>query len=400
MIKRFVLFVLFVLFLVIFLFNPSMSQAANQVDLYFFYSPTCPHCADEARFLDRIENKYSELEIHRYDITRNNNIDLLKNFYDKYQVPQEEWGSTPATFIEPRGDLGKYVVGYAEPLDQPLINYIEQLISGQNNSQNEINDDSNVDGISIPFFGVVDFQGFSPLALSAIFGGLDGFNACAMVALAFLLAVLIPTGMRGRVFLIGGVFILVSGVVYYLFIAAWLNLFLFLGYLKIVTVIISVIIIFFALFLLKDYATGVVCKLCDVGLDETGFLASIQRKLFSKMNYLASSDLPLLVTLAGVALVAAGVNLVELFCSFGLPLAYTKLLSTYELSKLSYHGYLLVYILFYMLDDLLIFLAAVITLRITKIGDKYLGLVKVISGVVLLVLGLVMLFRPEILSLG
>ena len=108
--------------------------------------------------------------------------------------------------------------------------------------------------------------------------------------------------------------------------------------------------------------------------------------------------MPLWLVLVTVATVAAGINLIEIFCSFGFPVAYTKILTGFSLSSVSYYFYLLVYIGFYMLDDFLIFLAAVITLRVTKVSEKYLKAVKLISGLALLLLGLAILFRPEFLA--
>ena len=166
------------------------------------------------------------------------------------------------------------------------------------------------------------------LALAVVLGALDGFNACAMVALGFLLAVLVATGIRKRVFLIGSVFILVSGMVYFLFISAWLNLFLVLENIKIITILVGFAVTLFAGFLLKDYFSGVVCKLCHVKPGKQGFFSRIEQKLFLKMQKLTTAEMSLPITLLGVAVVGAGINMVELVCSFGFPLVFTKILTS------------------------------------------------------------------------
>ncbi len=233
-----------------------------------------------------------------------------------------------------------------------------------------------------------------------ILGTLDGFNACAMVALGFLLTVLISMGVRKRVFLIGGTFIFVSAVVYFLFISAWLNLFLFLSHLKFITAIVGAIIVLFSVFLLKDYFQKVVCRLCEVKPGKQGILNRIERSLFERLEKVLTSDMPLPLMLLGVAVVAAGVNTVELFCSFGFPMVFAKTLSSLDLSPLSYYSHLLVYVIFYMLDDFLIFIIAILTLRMATVSKKYLKVIKLISGATLLILGLAMLMRPEILIFG
>jgi len=193
---------------------------------------------------------------------------------------------------------------------------------------------------------------------------------------------------------------LVSGLVYFLFIATWLNLFLVTFNIKLITNIVAVIIILSAIFILRDYFTDVVCKLCETDPAKQNIFTRIQQKLFTKMQQFSSADMPLPLALLGIAVVAAGVNMVELACSFGLPLAFTKILTSWNLSKASYYFYLLIYIIFYMIDDFVIFLIAVYTLKMTQASQKYLKLVTLVSGIVLLILGLIMLINPEILILS
>lgn len=415
-IRRFFALSAVVAFLAIWLL-PNFAAAAGNPVFYFFYSPTCSVCAREKELIDRLESQYPELTVKRIDVTKKENYEQLKTFYDKYAVPAEKQGMTPVTFIEAEGVGGKYLVGYNENLDASLEDYIGQLVALEEqplpDGQSDLAPTATTTATDIiattsvsanfilPFFGEIDLNGFSPLLLSIIVGILDGFNACAMVALGFLLALIIGgVGVsRKRVLLIGGTFIFVSGLVYFLFVSAWLNLFVFLGYLKIITVIVGITVIMFAIFLIKDYLYGIVCKICDVKEGEEGLLTKWQRKLFGFMAKATDAQMPILFTLAAVVLVAAGINMIELFCSFGFPVAYTKVLTGLNLPIWSYYSYILVYILFYMLDDFLIFLVAAVTLRVTKAGDKYLKAVKLISGVILLLMGIIILFRPELLAM-
>ena len=369
------------------IFSSFSAVLAQDIRVDFFYSNTCPHCADESEFLEEMEEKYPQIEVARMGVWEQENLDLLEKLYNQHEVPQEVRGFVPVTFINEY-----YFFGNTENQNKEIENSIRTGLGLPALETEEANNK-----IKIPFIGEVDIGGFSPLALAVVLGALDGFNACAMVALGFLLAVLVATGIRKRVFLIGSVFILVSGMVYFLFISAWLNLFLVLENIKIITILVGFAVTLFAGFLLKDYFSGVVCKLCQVKPGKQGFFSRIEQKLFLKMQKLTTAEMSLPITLLGVAVVAAGINMVELVCSFGFPLVFTKILTSWELSTLSYYSYLLVYILFYMLDDFVIFLIAVWTLRITQASEKYLKAIKLISGILLLLLGLIILIKPELL---
>lgn len=402
--KKFFLILLTIFFLSSLMKVDLILAQENQIEIYFFYSTICSHCTKEKVFLEGLEKKYSEIEIKKLGLFEKENVELLREFYLRHKVPSEIQGYVPITFIEEHYFLG---YGSDETTGKEIENYVWALIKEEKTegiqpflerpSEELVTPLSLEKKIKIPVFGEVDISKFSPLALAITLGVLDGFNACAMIALGFLLAVLIATGIRKRVLLIGGTFILVSGIVYFLFISAWLNLFLALEQTRLITFLIGAIIISFAIFLLRDYFHGVVCKLCEVRPGKENILVRFEKKLFEKMEKFSTAEMSLPLILLGVAGVAGGVNLVELVCSFGFPVAFTKILTSFNLPTISYYFYLLIYILFYMLDDFLIFTFAVLTLRITQASQKYLKAIKLISGLLLLILGLIMLFKPEIL---
>ncbi len=383
---------------------PSFSFAQNteNIDIQpekvianVFFSPTCPHCAQMEDALEKISQEDNNLEIHRFSITDKNNRETLKDFYKQYDFPDQYKGGVPVVFIKDR-----YFVGFNSDVELSIREYIKEQENDHQSDVQGVISASLVEKIKIPFLGEVDVSKYSPLALSVILGILDGFNACAMVALLFLLSTLIVIGDRKKVFWIGGTFIFVSGLVYFFFIAVWMNLFLILEQVRLITYLVGAIVIIFSLFLLKDYFSGVVCKLCQVQPGNKNIFVRIQEFFFKKMQFFMNAQLSLPLMLLGVAGVAMGINMVELVCSFGFPLAFTKYLSGLSLSPLSYYSYLLIYIFFYMLDDLIVFLIAVFTLKAVKASDKYLQLIKLISAIILLVLGLLMIFAPQILFFG
>jgi len=386
--------VLFVLVSVLFLGSSNGLAVAQgdqeEVTVHFFYSLTCPHCAQEKDFLKELQKEQPWLEVKEYEISKSSeNRELLMDFYREYDVPQEEWGLVPILFTPQ-----KYFLGFNQQTAQAIKGCIEEC-AGIEEGGMEM-----PETITIPLLGEFSLSGRSPLFLAVIMGALDGFNACAMTALGFLLTVLISTGVRKRVFWIGGTFILVSGLVYFVFIAASLNLFMVLEQTTLITTIVGIVISLFAAYLLKDYVHGVICKLCQTDPEKQNFFVKWEQRLFKKMQEFSQSDKSLPLLLIGVAVVAAGINLVELACSFGFPLAFTKILTSMDLPTTSYYFYLLVYIIFYMIDDFIIFTIAVVTLEVSQVAEKYLKTIKLISALVLLGLGIVMIIRPELLALG
>ena len=99
--------------------------------------------------------------------------------------------------------------------------------------------------------------------------------------------------------------------------------------------------------------------------------------------------------MVGIIGLAASVNLIELACSSGLPLVYTQILALNDLSKLQYLIYILIYIFFFLIDDIIIFAIAMKTLEISGISTKYTKYSHLIGGIIMLIISLLMAFKPE-----
>ena len=99
-------------------------------------------------------------------------------------------------------------------------------------------------------------------------------------------------------------------------------------------------------------------------------------------------------------LLAAAVNLVELVCSAGLPAVYTSVLAMSNLATWQYYSYLLFYILIFMLDDLIVFILAMSTLQIKAISSHYTKWSGWIGGILMLIIGFLLLFKPGLLMFG
>src|SRR3989344_2705470 len=240
------------------------------------------------------------------------------------------------------------------------------------------------------FVGKTGLRKLSLPMLSIVLGGLDGFNPCAMWVLITLLTLLINTRSWLKIWVIGGTFLLVSGIMYYIFIAAWLNVFLLIGFNHWVQKVIGVVAIAGGSFYLYE-ALGKDPNACKV--------TDYQRraKTIDRMkSVVQAASWPAMIL--GVAILAVSVNLIELVCTAGLPAIFTQILAFNPITHTERYMYLGLYILTYMLDDLIIFGIAVMTLHATGFTTKYRRFTMIFGGVLMFVLGILLIFWPEALT--
>ena len=218
-------------------------------------------------------------------------------------------------------------------------------------------------------------------------GLLDGFNPCAMWVLLFLLSLLVRLQDRRRMAMVAGTFVLASGAVYYAFMAAWLNVFLFVGMSEALRIGLAALALLIGFINVKDFFAfrrGVSLSIPE----------SAKPGLYARARaILKAESLP--ASLAAVAVLAVVVNFVELLCTAGLPAIYTAVLTQHALSPLAHYGYLGLYILAYIADDALMVGTAVLALGSGKLDERGGRRLKLLSGAVMLALGLVMLLRPQ-----
>ncbi|MDD3392394.1 MAG: hypothetical protein PHE54_02535 [Bacilli bacterium] len=376
---------------------PLNVNAENDVNLYLFYSDTCPHCAVEKEFLKEMEEKYENLNIHMYEVSDEANYTLLskvKTLFgnDKPYVPftvigtlyYEGYNDNTALKIEET--IEYYSVNEAR-------NVVSELINNEIDENTEIViDDIDSKTFNIPFIGQVTTKDISIPLVAVIIGAVDGFNPCAMWVLLFLLSMLIGNHDKKRMWLLGLTFILTSGIIYLLFMVAWLKISLSImsiNYIKFIIALIALIGGSFNLYsfyksLQKDSG-------CDVVND------SKRKRIFAEIKRF-TSEKSLLLAMAGVVTLAISVNFIELACSAGLPLLFTQILSLNNLSSLEYFIYILMYIIFFLLDDIIVFVIAMITFELTGISTKLNKYSHLIGGVIMVIIGLLLIFKPAWLS--
>ncbi|KKS81876.1 MAG: hypothetical protein UV58_C0015G0010 [Candidatus Wolfebacteria bacterium GW2011_GWC1_43_10] len=392
--RKIFLLILF-LFGVFFVFNSSLAQEKpNITTLYFFWGDGCPHCADEEVFLKTLETKYSNLEIKDFEVWYNtDNQKLLTEAEKKLNTTVSgipftvvgNWSVVGYTSDQTTGkEIEKKVKEcLATSCPDPLASLFED--EQRPDAEEKINP-AIPESITFPLIGEVKTKNLSLPLLTAVFGLVDGFNPCAMWVLIFLIGLLLEMQNRTRMWILGTAFIIVSGLVYFIFMAAWLNLLLFIGFIVWVRPVIGLVAVGGGVWSLKEYFTKPVA-VCAVEDSEK------KRTVFEKLKETVKKE-NFWLALAGIILLGASVNLIELMCSAGLPAVYTQILSLSQLSVLSYYFYLVLYIVFYMLDDIIVFIIAMTTLQLTGLSGKYARWSRLIGGAILLILGILLIFKP------
>jgi len=246
--------------------------------------------------------------------------------------------------------------------------------------------------ITVPLLGPITVSQIGLPLFTIFIGGLDGFNPCAMWVLCFLLSLVIYAKSRARILLIGGIFVVASGVIYFLFMAAWLNLFLFVGYVTPLRIAVGVVAVVMGVINCKDFfffKKGVSLTIPE----------SAQPKLFKKMrDVVHTAALPGMI--AGTIALAVTANLIELLCTAGFPAIYTRILTLQNFSTAQYYLYLGFYNAVYVIP-----LAVIVGVFAWKMGGRKLSekegrILKLIGGALMLALGLIMLFKPQLLMFG
>jgi len=363
----------------------SSVESKGEVQLHFFWSKKCPHCLQARPFVLSLAEKNAWILLHDLELTAfPENITLYQQMASELG---EEARSVPAFFW-----CGKMLVGYDDEKHMGKYLYDQLHLcreQNQNGAANQVLKETSP-FINLPILGQVDPSEYSLPMFTLLIASLDAFNPCAFFVLLFLLSMLVHARSRKRMLFIGGVFVLISGVLYFLFMAAWLNVFLLIGQVNTITLVAGILAILFSIINIKDFfwfKQGVSLSIPD----------SAKPKLFQRVRLLVNANNIKTMLLATIAL-ALFANTYELLCTAGFPMVYTRMLTLSELSDASYYRYLLFYNIVYVIPLAFIVLVFVATLGGHKLQEKHGRLLKLISGNMMLLLGLVLVFVPNWLN--
>jgi len=383
--------------------NVLASNAPKPVNLYMFWGDGCPHCKHADETFQPYVEKHSNVKYHKFEIYKSkDNQQKMRAVGDKLDIEASGvplivvgdkvyLGFSPATSKEVEKRL-EYCSKKSCPDSVAEIVGVEQVNASNGDQSEETGATTEpIETIELPLIGEIDVGKFSLPVLTVIIGLLDGFNPCAMWALLFIITLLIGFKDRKRMWLYGTTFIVTSAVVYFMFMVAWLNLFMFIGQVTWIRLIIGLLAIGVGIYYLYDWSKkSTVCKVSG---------GERSQKVFAKLRQIIKEK-NILIGLIGVILLAAAVNIVELACSAGLPVLYTGILSASGLAVWQYYLYMLLYIIFFMLDDLIVFIVAMVSLKAIGLDSKYTRAIRLVGGIIMLILGLLLIFAPQVLMFG
>ena len=382
----------------------SAADGTPIVRLYYFYSPTCPHCQAAAPFIDELKARWPWLEVQKYSVKDDR---ANARFYYETALSLGTKALSVPGFVFCR----QVLIGYdtaettgaeiAQALENCHGQRLEQGIRSMSATPppgggpagapgTQVIEDRAGTKVNLPFVGMVDVKAFSLPVLTLVLAGMDAFNPCAFFVLLFLLSLLVHAKSRARMAIVGGTFVLFSGLVYFVFMAAWLNVFLIAGELRVITVIAGLLALTVAALNIKDFfwfKEGPSLSIPE----------SAKPGLFKRMRgIVATGNLgPMLVSTVLLAIVA---NSYELLCTAGFPMVYTRVLTLADLETWQYYAWLAAYNVIYVIPLLAIVIVFVRTMGARKLSESEGRILKLISGFMMLGFGLMLLAAPQWLT--
>jgi len=385
----------------------SSSEAPAKVIVYFFWGSGCPHCEEERQFLAELQRSLPAVEIREYEVWNNKqNAGLLGLMLRARGVRSS---GVPVTFVHDQLFSG-FTAQTRDTIEQAIMECThvacgdpgpglaadgQTELSAQSlppvSSRSPVGGGAGIaSSVKIPFLGSLDTHNSSLPVLTLVIAGMDSFNPCAFFVLLSLLGLLVHAQSRNKMLLVGGIFVFFSGFIYFLFMAAWLNLFLVMGRVALITTFAGCVSLVIAVINIKDFflfKQGVSLTIPD----------SAKAKLFDRMRRLLHST-SLLSILIGTTVLAVVANFYELLCTAGFPMVFTRILTLNNLSTPSYYLYLVLYNLVYVVPLSIIVLGFTLTLGKRKLTEWQGRVLKLVSGSMMLGLGGILLFNPALLN--
>ena len=394
---------LFVLSLI--LFVPVIAKAKT-VDIYFFYGDGCPHCAAEEKFFESNLKNNDEVVIHKYQVWNDaDNSKLLQDVADlldvpAYGVPYTVIGDDVVSGYQDDTTTGEEIRSYIniyknkEYTDRvgEFIRTGNKLPKKDPNTVVKPTEKKKTEKVSFKVFGkkiTVNPKTVSLPLIAVVLGFIDGFNPCAMWILIFLITMLFNMKNKKKMWILGLTFIITSGLVYLVFMIFNSLILYFVPKRSILTLFIALVALGAGIFNVNNYVKSLSkddgCEVVD---------NKKRKKIIDRIIRITSSK-KFIIAMLGIMLLAASVNIIELMCSIGMPLLFTSILSMNDLSGFKYFMYMIIYIIFFLLDDIVIFAISMKTLKVTGISTKYTKYSHLIGGIIMLLIGILLLIKPE-----
>ena len=344
----------------------------EKVNIYLFYSKICPHCQKEEKYFETLKEKYQDkINIYTYEVTENKtNNEIMKSL--KKELKEYSQG-VPFTIIG-----SKTFLGYDESLNERIENTIESYLDENTKTDNTY---------TIPILGKIEAKNASIILIAIILGFIDGFNPCAMWILLLLINMCISIKDKKKMLIVCLTFIITSGIIYFLSMLG-IGFILDLTTISYIRNIIAILAIILGIYNLYTYLKTRKQTGCHVVKKEK------RKTIITKINNILNNKNTLLM-FGGTIILATSVSLVEMACSLGFPTIFLELLSINNIHSFLKVTYLLIYILFYLIDDIVVLFLSIKAFETKGISTKYNKYVHLIGGLIMILMGVLLIFKPE-----
>lgn len=344
----------------------------EKVNIYLFYSKICPHCQKEEKYFETLKEKYQDkINIYTYEVTENKtNNEIMKSL--KKELKENSQG-VPFTIIG-----SKTFLGYDESLNERIENTIESYLDENTKTDNTY---------TIPILGKIEAKNASIILIAIILGFIDGFNPCAMWILLLLINMCLSIKDKKKMLIVCLTFIITSGIIYFLSMLG-IGFILDLTTIAYIRNIIAILAIVLGIYNLYTYIKTRKETGCHVVKKEK------RKTIITKINNILNNKNTLLM-FGGTIILATSVSLVEMACSLGFPTIFLELLSINNIHSFLKVTYLLIYILFYLIDDIVVLFLSIKAFETKGISTKYNKYVHLIGGLIMILMGVLLIFKPE-----
>lgn len=374
--------------------HATQPKNKTEICVAVFIKSTCEHCQRTLPVIEYIKKRHN-VEFPIYDVLTVENKLRFESFLSLYSVQQST--AFPTAFV-----TDKYLVGdkhILEHLENEIIACKDQgcpcpigKIPGITPGVPQPKDITpGHEPVVLPIFGELKPGETSLLLFTFALAVVDGVNPCTMWVLSFLLGILLYSGSRRRIIFVGSIYLITVYLVYFLFMVAWLNTFLIIGYIDSIRITIGLIAVIAGAINIKDffwYGKGISLVIPQ---RFKPFLIKQMRNLTKEEGKWA--------LFTGSAFLAAAASLIELPCTAGFPAVFTQILTTQNLDSFVYYAYIALYCAIYIIPDAtVLFIFLIFMQRKKKFTEKEGRWLKLSGGLIMLILGLIMLLKPNLLQ--
>ncbi|MFW2334671.1 hypothetical protein [Ilumatobacter sp.] len=354
---------------------PTPDDPVGEVELVVFHGDGCPHCASMLGFLDELVERIDGLVVTEYEVWHDPANQQI--FIDTLASLGEEPQAVPTVV------LGEQVyVGYSQAMARQIESAVNSVLAGET--------PESLSEVDVPFVGGVDVGSRSMVGATVLIAFVDGFNPCSLWVLSMLMALVVHSGSRTRVFAVGSLFLLVTSLLYGLYMLGAYSTLSVVGRSGWIRATVAIVAGTFGVLHLKEHWT-------TRGPSVT-IAAGAKPGLFRRMRRLADTDRSLPATLGGTVVLATGVSLLETPCTAGLPLLWTDLLADRGVPPTGAAALFALYLAVFLLDELAVFGVVVVTMRAAKMQERHGQLLQLAGGVLMLTLAVTMVAVPHLME--